>query len=163
MRCLVSIVSTAETVDTRPFHAISSTSFSLCHQIRSVLCSHVSGCNHARFSRATTGYSETMYGCHFIYMHILMFCMYTYFCDILECFRSYPFGRAPFAQTLRISTEEGVVEVWARSVQCVARGLRSKVIFFRREWIRRFPGCLFKALSCVLFFEILVFLAYVSL
>ena len=92
-----------------------------------------------------------------------MFCMYTYFCDILECFRSYPFGRAPFAQTLRISTEEGVVEVWARSVQCVARGLRSKVIFFRREWIRRFPGCLFKALSCVLFFEILVFLAYVSL
>ena len=51
--------------------------------------------------------------------------------------------RAPFAQTLGRSTEEGrldtVVQVWAQSVQCVVRGVRSK-FFFRRVWIRRFPG-----------------------
>lgn len=33
-----------------------------------------------------------------------------------------------------------VVEVWARPVQCGARGARSK--YFRRELIRRFPGVL---------------------
>ena len=31
-----------------------------------------------------------------------------------------------------------VVEVWARSEQCVARDGRSKL--FGREWERRFPG-----------------------
>ena len=47
-------------------------------------------------------------------------------------FRSNLFVRAPFAQTLRRSTEEGypdtVVDIWVRSVQCVARGVRSKKI-----------------------------------
>ena len=58
-------------------------------------------------------------------------------------FRSYPFAGVPFAQTPRRSTEEvrpeTVVELWARSVQCVACGVRSE-LFFRREWIKRYPG-----------------------
>ena len=70
---------------------------------------------------------------------------FSFFCEFLVFFCSHLFVRAPFAQTPRRgSTEEGrpdtaVVELWAQSVQCVARGVRSKS-FFQREWIRRLPG-----------------------
>ena len=75
--------------------------------------------------------------------------MYTYTCEKIACFRLYLFVRASFAQTLYIrrSTEEGrpdrVVEVWARSVLCAARGVRSN-FFCRREWTRRFLGFSFR-------------------
>ena len=49
-------------------------------------------------------------------------------------FSVHRFARAPFTQTLRRSAEEGrrntVVEVWARSVQCVSHGVRSKFFLF---------------------------------
>ena len=61
-------------------------------------------------------------------------------------FHSYLFVRAPFAQTLKRSTGEGrpgtgqtVVELWARSMQCVVRGMRSNFFFGGREWIKRIP------------------------
>ena len=57
----------------------------------------------------------------------------TRICVFFVCFRTYLMVRAQFAQMLSRSTEEGhpdtVVEVWARSVQCVARGVLSKVFF----------------------------------
>ena len=71
--------------------------------------------------------------------------------------------RSPFAQTIRRSTGEGrsdtVVEVWARSVQCVARGVRSKFFFspgvgktslpfFMRRWF--VPGILHFS-KCIVF------------
>ena len=60
----------------------------------------------------------------YLYLHI------PGICEILVLLRSYLLVRAPFAQPLKRSTEEGrpntAVEIWARSVQCVARGVRSK-------------------------------------
>ena len=57
------------------------------------------------------------------------------------CFRSYLFVRAPFEEQLKLFAGEArpgtIVEVWARSVQCVPRGVR--YFFLNREWIRRFP------------------------
>ena len=45
---------------------------------------------------------------------------------------------------IRTAREEGRPDtVWTRSVQCVARGMPSKY-FFRREWIRQFPGFSFR-------------------
>ena len=56
-----------------------------------------------------------------------------YICEYMVRFCSCLFVRAPFVRTLRGSTEEGrpdtVVEVWARSVKCVARGVHSKLFF----------------------------------
>ena len=58
----------------------------------------------------------------------------TQICDFSVCVRLYIFERAPIARTLKKSTEEGhpdtVVEVWARSVQCVARGVSSNCFVF---------------------------------
>ena len=55
----------------------------------------------------------------------------TRICVFFVCFRTYLMVRAQFAQMLSRSTEEGhpdtVVEVWARSVQCVARGVCSEI------------------------------------
>ena len=70
--------------------------------------------------------------CGCIYVHT------TFICVFFVCFRSYLFVHEPFAQamsrsTVSRSTEEGhphtVVEVWARSVQCVAHGVRSNIFF----------------------------------
>ena len=69
----------------------------------------------------------------------------------------------------RKPTEEGcldtVVEVWARSVQCVARDVRSK-FFSARNGKYDFPGFLFEALFCTRYpplFEMLVFCAHTHL
>ena len=62
-----------------------------------------------------------------------------YISEMLVLFRPYISVRVPSAQTLRSSTEEShpdtVVEVWARSVQCIASGVRSKLVF-RWEYIK---------------------------
>ena len=59
-------------------------------------------------------------------------CTYTYNCDMLVFLCSYLFVRALFAQIVWRCTEEGrpdtPVEVWARSVPCVTRGVRSKLV-----------------------------------
>ena len=69
--------------------------------------------------------------------------MYSYVCEIFALFATFLFARALFGKTLSTPTREArpdtLVEVWARSELCGSRGGRSK-FFFRREWIRRFPG-----------------------
>ena len=54
------------------------------------------------------------------------------------CFRSYFFVHASLKLSIGKGRPDTVVEVWAQSEQCGARGGRSK--FCRREYVRRFPG-----------------------
>ena len=68
--------------------------------------------------------------------------MHTYICEISVLLRSYLFGRAPFAQTLK-KVDRGRPSGHGRgglgSVRAVCRAWRALQVFFRREW-RRFPG-----------------------
>ena len=88
-------------------------------------------------------------------------CMYTYICEFFVCVRTYLFVRAFLAKTLSTSTQEGrpepVVELRARSEHCSYRGVPSKFVFFRWEWIRRFPGFLcMRPILYVCFFPVRV-------
>ena len=88
--------------------------------------------------------------------------MYTYISEILVYSRAYLLVHAPFAHTPRQSTGEGrpvnVVEVWARSVQCVARGMQCGQIFDSAGVDNTIPGFLrCESYLCLLFFEKLGF------
>ena len=92
--------------------------------------------------------------------------MNTNICDFMLLFRSYLFVRAPFAQTPRRSTEEGrpdtVVEVWARSMQCVACGVRFFLAGVDKTISRVFSvRCFFQTLFSVVSI-VGVFCSYVS-
>ena len=78
--------------------------------------------------------------------------------------------RTVFAQTPKGSTEEGrpdtVVQVWARSGQCVARGVRSKFSF--SAGVDKMISRVFYARRCfapayLLLFEMLAFFAHTYL
>ena len=69
-------------------------------------------------------------------------CMYIGYFFLTVFHHVYLFARATFARTLK-DVDRGrpsVVDVWAPCVQCVARGVRSKLFFVGGYWMRRFPG-----------------------